>query len=240
MAMAAMTLLCLTLTYSRGAYVATPFAIATVLLLDRTRTAPRNFLGVGMPVAALMTAVFLAGMILDLRPVQDILDTISDQLQSISYVARGGIREDASMNSRWIAWGEALRYFSESPLVGKGVGYKTMGWFDAHWFRELAETGLLGMGVFIWLQAAAFRLARRTADESRKALGGLALGFLGGQVGLWIHGLTAENFYIVRTSEPFFFLLGVVTVGYMDQIEGASQPELGQERAYALAESKPH
>ena len=225
MGLCVLSALCLVLTYSRGAYVALAFSLLALLIFDRTWRLWKYLLWYGVPAVGLLALVVMVGEMIRAAPVVDAVDTVQSQVASLVDVATKGPTADPSMRARWIAWDEAIDHFKQHPVLGMGVGSRSMGWYDSHWFRELAETGLAGILVFLWLQLSAFRLVFGESRKAEGALKGAALGLLGAQVGLWVHGLSAENFYTIRTTEPFFFLLGLIAVGHLHRLEEAAAAE---------------
>lgn len=122
----------------------------------------------------------------------------------------GGIRLDTSTSERVRAWQEVVfTDWPKHPVFGHGVtGYR---FIDSQYLRVLAETGLVGLLAFLWLQIALFHRARdvlrRTQDPLFK---GVALGFLAGFIALVVHSIGTNTFIIVRVMEPFWFLAGMV------------------------------
>ncbi|MFP4029198.1 MAG: O-antigen ligase family protein [Candidatus Brocadiia bacterium] len=227
------SILCLTFSYSRGAYVALPFAVLPVLFFDRSRASWKQFGWMASTVLFLGTVILLGGVFLSKGFAARVFEPVGRQLSSIWSVFTEGPQADSSMGARWNAWGNALQYFSRHPILGMGPGSRPMGYYDSHWFRELAETGLAGLLTFIWIQISAFRLCLEESREEDSPVQGLALGFMGAQVALWVHAFTASNFYTIRTTEPFFFMLGLVAVGHFARREGENEAaeEETEERA---------
>ena len=123
----------------------------------------------------------------------------------------GGVRIDTSTSARLISWKNVLtRDFIEQPIIGYGVtGYS---FIDAQYPRVLAETGLLGLVLFIALLVAIYRNAlnawRRYADDPFYL--GVSTGFLAGFFAMLTHAIGANTFIIVRIMEPFWFLTAIV------------------------------
>lgn len=232
-ALGLLSLLCLLLTKSRGAYVALPPALLVLAYGERKalRAHLLALLLVGVAAATLLLVV-LAG-----RPAGENLlvhhaKQIGSQFRSIGAVLREGSGGDPSLDARVRAWrqkgkeltGQAFpdqlgggprprggvdaQVFLQAVL-GQGVGAKRLGWIDNHYVREVLETGLLGLVVFLWLNWRLFLEVRRLYLRSPLPWAqGLAVGFLAGQAGLLVHAVTCSNFYTIRTMEPFWFLVG--------------------------------
>lgn len=202
--------LCLLLSYSRGAYVALPFAIVTVLLVDMSR---RILQIVAWLAGAVVITVFFLWVSLGGSESSFLTrqaKTLQGQIDSIATVIHDGPSADPSMGARWAAWQLARDEVSKRPLFGYGVGSRLLGWYDNQFVREAVETGLIGLAVFLWMNLRIFLSVLRLHRTSSGIVRGMAAGFLGGHAGLLVQALTIENFYTVRTMEPFWFLLGLL------------------------------
>lgn len=124
----------------------------------------------------------------------------------------GNVRIDTSASARLASWEQVVfEDWTRYPVLGHGVtGYRFV---DAQYPRTLAETGLVGLLTFLWLQTSLFRELRRIMLGTRDPLyRGAALGALCGMVALVTHSLGANTFIIVRIMEPFWFLAGMVVI----------------------------
>jgi O-antigen ligase len=123
----------------------------------------------------------------------------------------GKTRLDSSTSARIESWRLGLEGWTRRPLLGYGVtGFPFM---DAQFVRTLTETGLVGLGTFLWLVAAIFRTAWQTfrtmTDPFYRSL---AMGYLAGLVALLVHGIGANTFIIVRIMEPFWFFTAIIVL----------------------------
>jgi hypothetical protein len=122
----------------------------------------------------------------------------------------GETRIDTSTSARLASWKMVLESdFIKHPIFGYGVtGYRFV---DAQYPRALAETGLIGLSLFLYLLYAVYRSAKerylQTADPLFK---GFLLGYLAGFWAMVVHGIGANTFIIVRIMEPFWFLTALV------------------------------
>ena len=93
--------------------------------------------------------------------------------------------------------------------MGYGVtGYKFV---DAQYVRVAAETGLVGLVIFLFLMAIIFRESIRVQKDAKDPFNrGLAIGFVAGFIGLLFHAIGANTFIIVRIMEPFWFATAMV------------------------------
>ena len=124
-------------------------------------------------------------------------------------VSIAGVKLDTSTSARLISWQEAIEDLKEHPILGYGVtGYKFV---DAQYVRVAAETGLVGLMVFLFLMATIFRESLRVQREAKDPFNrGLAIGFVAGFIGLLFHAIGANTFIIVRIMEPFWFVAAMV------------------------------
>ncbi len=130
----------------------------------------------------------------------------------LSQVKIGKITLDTSTSSRVFSVWEVFRDFFAHPFVGFGVtGYRLF--LDGQFFRTLAEMGVPGLLCLIWIFKRLSNLSRRAirADLPIR-IHGLCIGFYAGFCGLIAHAMTANTFIIVRITEPFWCLAGLVTV----------------------------
>jgi O-antigen ligase len=141
---------------------------------------------------------------------QRILFTFN-QPREADQIAIGDVRIDTSTSARLQSWKNALRDFQKHPILGYGVtGYPFV---DAQFPRVLVETGVFGLFAFLYLLYSVFRLALRHLRETEEPYDrGLITGFIAGFVGLVVHAIGGNTFIIVRIMEPFWFLVGIITV----------------------------
>ncbi len=140
-----------------------------------------------------------------------VLYTFEQRLHPGKHVYIGSIRLDTSTSARLRSWKRAILDTFKHPLSGYGVtGYSFL---DAQFPRVLAETGLAGLIAFLYLLWAIFKQGieafRRAGDTLHK---GISMGFVAGFIGLLVHSIGANTFIIVRIMEPFWFVLGMVTM----------------------------
>ncbi|MBU2497713.1 MAG: O-antigen ligase family protein, partial [Proteobacteria bacterium] len=116
-------------------------------------------------------------------------------------VAVAGVKLDTSTSARLVTWREALKDWSDHPVLGYGVtGYRFV---DAQYVRVLLESGILGLVLFFFLIATIFREARRIQKTAEDPMfKGISSGFLAGFIGVLFHAIGANTFIIVRIMEP--------------------------------------
>ena len=203
------------MTLSRGSWVALIPMLFTLIYFTNKRSV----------IIIPLLFVIAVSPILMPQSVKDRIYYTYLQSHDRSDVQIGEFRLDQSTAARVYTWRQVLtKDFARHPILGHGVtGY---GFVDAQYPRVLVETGLMGMAFFILLLAAIYRYALKAYHATRDLFfKGLIMGYLGGFVGLFIHGMSANTFIIVRIMEPFWFLTAMVimipkiaSVGVTDEI----------------------
>jgi O-antigen ligase len=122
----------------------------------------------------------------------------------------GKTRIDTSTSARLASWKMVLTSdFIKQPIIGYGItGYHFL---DAQYPRVLAETGLVGLFVFLYLLRTIYINARNAYRNTTDPLyKGLTVGYLAGFWALIAHGIGSNTFIIVRIMEPFWFLTAMI------------------------------
>lgn len=122
----------------------------------------------------------------------------------------GGIRLEQSAGARVNNWIIAFKdWLPKHMLFGHGV--TGVGVVDAQYPRVIGETGLLGLGSFLWLLVHVWRKAYRVFihAETTKAKA-ISAGFLAGYTGILVQSITTNTFIIIRVMEPFWVLTAMV------------------------------
>jgi O-antigen ligase len=120
-----------------------------------------------------------------------------------------GVHLDTSTSARIQSWEQAIRDLAQHPVLGFGVtGYRFV---DAQYVRVAAETGFVGLLIFLFLLSVLLKESYLVFKVSRDPFDkGLAIGFLAGFTGLLFHAIGANTFIIVRIMEPFWFMAAMV------------------------------
>lgn len=185
-------LACLLATLSRGAWVAFAAAITFfVILIDRRA----------------LFAVIIAGLL--------VLFFVPEVTDRFTFLLSGTYMEKSSQDGRIARWGGALDQARSQPLYGRGLGHyggavaeRNLGvtYVDNYYAKTLAETGLVGLTVFIWLLFATLKKGydqiRKTTDPPRRWL---MRGILAGLVAVIVHN-AVENIFEVPFMTTYFWL----------------------------------
>lgn len=188
-------------TLSRASYMAAVTGLAAFLAFSPRRIAVAVIL-IGMIAAAL-----LGVQVLPEKVYNRIAGTFQEQREYLVRV--GGVSLDSSASARIVSYGRAIEVWETSPLLGKGV--TGTHFIDSQYFRLLAETGIIGLGVFLLILFRLLTEMRTIYKRSEDSfLKGATLGFFCGIFALMAHALSANTFIIVRIAEPFWILAGLL------------------------------
>ena len=87
-----------------------------------------------------------------------------DAISTLGYLDRVS---DWSLATRYMKWGAALDGFRLNPLLGYGTGVTHV--MDGNYIRLLAETGLLGTGMWLIFYGSFMRVVRKARQRSMLA-----------------------------------------------------------------------
>jgi len=117
-------------------------------------------------------------------------------------------------SGRAIHWHQTLDYFSKNPIFGIGFGtYNILTGWDTHnvYIKTLAEQGLIGLFIYLWLYLLAlrsgWRLYRRADEELVKALG---FGFLCAVVGSMVVNIFGDRWTYLQLGGLYWIFWALV------------------------------
>ena len=197
---APLSLVCLIMTGSRGAWLGAFFGVVTLIVLTRRKIAL-------VAAALIMASAFLMPYLVSAR--------------------QGGVfhAKDISVEDRQLIWKSSLRMLKEKPILGHGLGtfmenyprYRLYGYeivYAHNCFLQIAaETGLASLIIFLWALMRFFvlfwrRLRREAPDIYYRAA---ALGLAGAfQVSI-VQSLVDTNLYALRMAVLFWLVLALGT-----------------------------
>ncbi|MBD3426360.1 MAG: hypothetical protein GF409_03900 [Candidatus Omnitrophica bacterium] len=182
-------------TYSRGGWVSF-LAVCLMLGLFIPERRARSVL-------LIMGALFLAGL----------LFTPALRQRFIFIIQKGG---DAG---RFRIWKVALSMFESSPVIGTGLGlfmdnfpkYSDSSAQYAHncYLQILAETGLLGLGSFIWM---VWNFLAKGFEELRTRINMIQLGLFGAFSAFLIHAFFDTQLFSLKLSILFWVLAFLLVI----------------------------
>jgi len=195
------------LTQSRASYFALAMMLVPTLFLEKKR---RWFL-----------LVVLLGLMFSMKRIFPHIYATAQERVMYTFTPMGGperqfagqnIVLEQSAESRILFWRRAFKeYLARHPLTGHGLGLRPA--VEGQIPLLIYETGLVGLFIFLWLMkrivSEALDLFRRTTTPELK---GLAMGFLIAFFGIFVQSLVNNTFIIIRVMEPFWFLVGLVSV----------------------------
>jgi len=199
------------LSKSRGAYVSFAASLGTMTYL----TSKKAFIVFLIVLAT--SPVWAPGFVKD-----RVAETRSDSVEAV-LVGDPTDRLDPAAGVRLEIWKIVIKEFVRSPIFGHGhasVPTMTAGKlsrpFSAHslYMETLSDSGLIGLGVLLWLLAACVRRGRellRLADDA--FFRGLAIGFLSVTVAVIVANIFGQRFASRAITGTFFVLAGLVDRG---------------------------
>ncbi len=189
-------------TLSRASFLGVPFVLAAMACFSTRRRVVVGVLALTI-VASPLIVTFLP------KPVVGRLLYTFQPETGQATVRLGRVAFDPSTSARLISVQSALEGWAKRPFLGYGV--TGFGFMDAQYARTLVESGIIGLGAFLWLVWSVLRSgvhAVRSLEDGDER--GMALGFIAGLVGLLVHAVGANTFIIVRVMEPFWFFAAVI------------------------------
>ena len=133
---------------------------------------------------------------------------------------------DVGKQDRWAMWQSALRMTWDRPILGQGVNTFMANYLHywvggqqqpryAHncYLQMAAETGLVGLGTFLWLLWSMVGLWRRAMRWmlSRDPPDFLLMGWTAGLTAFLVQAAVDTNFYSLRQAFLFWTLAGIAT-----------------------------
>jgi O-antigen ligase len=114
----------------------------------------------------------------------------------------------SSMYDRLVAWKSALSTVADYPILGLGTGARHRSFYDSQYLMTLAESGIVGLVLFLILLVL---LARSLGHIRMKypAATWMPTAALGGIAALAIHSMATGSFIVTLIGGPFFWLAGV-------------------------------
>ncbi|UCC95035.1 MAG: O-antigen ligase family protein [Candidatus Omnitrophota bacterium] len=125
---------------------------------------------------------------------------------------------DPSAQTRIVLWQQSIEYFQKSPIVGIGfdvfshLGLKR----DVHnvYLRTLAEQGLIGLGLLLFIMLFAFKRAWALYKRARdKFLKGLGIGFCACILAVIVGNFFGDRWTYLPLGAYFWVFLGMVERG---------------------------
>ena len=204
-ALAVIASICLILSFSRAAYVATP--IALIAILHRKLGARAALVAFGI----LASAVLLAGFVLPIEVV--------DRFTSIGEAATGE-SSDVSLLTRFALWDNAFSHLVRSGFLG--VGPYSFHYIDNYYVRVFVETGPVGLFLFLSLLIALLAWLSRAHDRGvDPEMRAIALGLYGATIGLLVvMSFSTDVLLVHRVMGLYWVLLGAFVAASRGVVPG--------------------
>jgi len=212
--------------WSRIAFGILSALLFVCLLLAASRGAWLGFVGALLLIGILKSKkLILITLICILIVPFAVSGRLGKQVTSIFNINNEGPNID-----RLILWKETLVMIKDRPLLGRGVNTFMSNWskygvgktwglpYYPHncYLHMAAETGLIGLGMFIWVIVMLFKSTinflkkielKTEEDRFYQAVG---LGLLGGITACLIHSFVDNNLYVVLLATYLWVLMGLL------------------------------
>ena len=123
-----------------------------------------------------------------------------DAISTLGYLDR---ISDWSLATRYLKWGAALDGFRLNPLLGYGTGVTHV--MDGNYIRLLAETGILGTGLWLFFYGYFMRAVRKARGRSKLAKAVLLI-----MLSILLNSVLIDMFDASKPMEMMWLLAGGV------------------------------
>lgn len=199
--------LCLLVTFSRGALLALVASLAVVAILFALMYNRRFiFVVIGLGVVGVGLAYFFAPTV----------------IERLLYVFSPEYFEKSATNGRIARWLNAFDKMRHEPFFGAGLGqyggavgarhFSTI-YVDNYYAKTMAEMGLVGIGLFLWLIGSLIRSGYQAwVSVWKSSYRFLAAGLFGGLLAVILHN-GVENIFEVPFMNVLFWLCAGLLLG---------------------------
>ena len=203
---------CLVLTHSRGAWVAVMLSLILAGVLKSKKLA----------VITVLAIILLFSF-----------STKSIKERTVSIVTGSG-----SEMHRTVLWEEAIEIIKDFPIFGCGLNtysivapkYKISGggggiYPHNSYLQMAAETGLLGLGAFLWIMIAIFKTSWVNLKKiDNKFYSALLIGLLAGLFAFLAHSFVDTHFYSLGLRYLMWFVIGLIVAVQRIALKEKSSP----------------
>ena len=217
-------LYCLLFSFSRGGYLGFVTGMVTIGLLKSRK------------LLLLMVLLVVAWQVVLPAAVQERI------LMTRDSGTEAGV--DSSSEERLTLWQDAIDLFKRNPLTG--TGFNTYGYMgrvgsyrDTHnyYVKVVAETGLIGFALYIYLLYRLFRVARELVRRATDPFwSGIGLGFLALLTSAYVLNFFGDRWMYQQVDGYLWVTLGLVIRGLMvlrEEAEKDQQAALAESPMYA-------
>lgn len=198
--------------FSRGVWLSVIIAIGFMLLQLGRGVTHKKLLFIGTACLILLACLNLPG-------IYNILVERVTSAVDLNY---------ASNRARLLRWGQAFVMFSESPILGKGYGafamlyeedvalvgsYTAQYQLGAHseYLQVMAELGIVGLGIWIWLNFAFLRYGFRALKTLQDGFyRSIVIGLMAAEISLMVHFTVNNLLNGDAIGVPFWGIYGLL------------------------------
>ena len=198
--------------FSRGVWLSVIVAVGFMLIQLGRGVTHKKILFIGAACLVLLVCLSLPGVY------NSVMERVSSTVD-LDY---------ASNRARLLRWGQAITMFLDSPILGKGYGafamlyeedvalvgsYVAQFQLGAHseYLQVMAELGIVGLGVWIWLNFAflryGFRALTRIEDGFYRSV---VIGLMAAEISLMVHFVVNNLLNGDAIGVPFWGIYGLL------------------------------
>ncbi len=203
---------CALYSYSRGAYIAILLTAIFIAFVKERRL-------------LIVIVAFLISWkaILPISVVERIENTIVEDGARTDVVEVGGMQLETAKRTE--IWDTALGYFFQNPITGKGYNtYQYLTGWDTHnvYIKFMAEQGVIGLSLYIWLYVLALRSGWKLYKNSDEELiKGLGFGFVCAVIASIVSNFFGDRWTYLQLGAIYWVLWALVDQ-YNARIEATS------------------
>ena len=198
--------------FSRGVWVSVIMAVGIMLVQLGKGVTQKKVLFIGTACLVLLVCLSLPGVY------TSVVERVSTSID-LNY---------ASNRARLLRWGQAITMFLDNPILGKGYGafamlyeedvalvgsYVAQYQLGAHseYLQVMAELGIVGLGVWIWLNFAflryGFQALKRIEDGFFRSV---IIGLMTAEISLMVHFIVNNLLNGDAIGVPFWCIYGLL------------------------------
>ncbi len=215
-----LSMICLGLTYSRGAWL----GFFTALLFVACYQKKKWYLPLAICIIFLMV---FAPMMMKSRDVFFVQDNVEQsKLEGNTPIVWGdkvrNILKGLGGSGRNKFWQEAMTVIRVSPVWGTGLNTYSLtapqygkDWSSYYvhncYLQMIAEIGLVGLGGFLWVIISLYGMSFKFLDRIKSKFGrSVIVGSLTGLLAFLIHGAFDTNFYAIQLTTLMWLIMGLI------------------------------
>ncbi len=188
-------------TYSRKSYFALGGSLGFALLICSQKR----------PLFFLISCFALLALFVPTR--------VPERLSDLAQVLTSTNPLQSSWTGDLDVWHKIFWNFENFFVFGSGLGSRHRLFYESQYVMQLAETGILGFGVFLYFILCLIRQAWQGLRNSRREDEWVWAGWFLAFVGLMIHNLSCISLTVVKVAIPFWYLTATVFAHPLQRLE---------------------